>query len=96
MNPWAIKWYRLPKRARMAINGTIWLIVVALVLSVCSVAYATPSVRYMPAQQRPAVIYHHHDHIDPAPYIFAGVVVGLVIYSITSRKCDHGVVCTRF
>lgn len=46
--------------------------------------------------QRQTVIIHDHDRTDVVPYVFAGIIAGVIIYHITQTKCDSGLACVKF
>ena len=58
-------------------------------------ANARPITRPVP-QYRQTVIIHDHDRTDVVPYVFAGIIAGVIIYHITQTKCENGLICTKF
>ena len=42
------------------------------------------------------IIIHDHDKTDIVPYIFVGLIAGVIIYEITQTRCDSGIICTHF
>ena len=42
------------------------------------------------------IIIHDHDKTDIMPYVFVGLIAGVIIYEITQTKCDSGIICTHF
>lgn len=93
--------YKKIKRSKKIEDCVIWWIKVALfgvllggILFSCAsnaAAYRRPQ----PYVQRHVVVNHYH-HDNYVPYVMAGVVLGVVIYSITQTRCDSGIVCTKF
>lgn len=47
-------------------------------------------------QYRQTVIIHDHDRTDVVPYVFAGIIAGVIIYHLTETRCQSGIICTRF
>lgn len=80
----------------------IWFTIFAgLVLGMCAVKMASARPAY--TMPRPHVEYPHHPVVihekkqDIVPYIFIGVIAGLVIYDLASRpRCEYGAVCMKF
>lgn len=73
--------------------------IIALALC-CIIGTANANPRPIP---RPAPQYHHqtviihdHDRTDAVPYVFAGMVAGIIIYHITQTKCENGLACVKF
>lgn len=89
------------KKVKKIETAVIWWIKVALfgillggILFSCAsnaAAYRRPQ----PYVQRHVVVNHYH-HDNYVPYVMAGVVLGVVIYSITQTRCDSGIICTKF
>lgn len=42
------------------------------------------------------IIIHDHDKTDVMPYVFVGLIAGVIIYHITQTKCDSGLACVKF
>lgn len=73
-------------------------IIVALaMIGIIGTANANPRPIQRPIPQyRQTVIIHDHDRTDVVPYVFAGIIAGVIIYHITQTKCDSGLACVKF
>lgn len=54
-----------------------------------------PHARPIPHHNQ-TVIIHDHDKTDVMPYVFVGLIAGVIIYEITQTRCDSGIICTHF
>lgn len=74
------------------------LLILSIVLTVNSCimgkADARPAYIYQPAQ--PTIVHHESRNYDAIGYVMVGVIVGIVLYDITTTKCDNGIICTKF
>lgn len=74
-------------------------IIVALaMIGIIGTANASPRPipRHVPQYYHKTVIIHDHDKTDVMPYVFVGLIAGVIIYEITQTKCDSGIICTHF
>lgn len=68
-------------------------IIIALaILGIIGTADANP--RQIRQYHQTVII--HKNKTDVVPYIFAGIIVGLIIYDISVPKCENGLICTKF
>ena len=73
-------------------------IIVALaMIGIIGTANANPRPipRPIPQRNHQTVIIHEHK-TDVVPYVFAGIIAGVIIYHITQTKCDSGLACVKF
>lgn len=73
-------------------------IIVALGL-IGIIGTASANVRPIPRpapQYRRQTIIIHEQRKDVVPYVFAGMVAGIIIYHITQTKCENGLACVKF
>lgn len=54
-----------------------------------------PIPRPIPQRHHQTVIIHEHK-TDVMPYVFVGLIAGVIIYEITQTRCDSGIICTHF
>lgn len=73
-------------------------IIVALaMIGIIGTANANPRPIRRPIPQRhQTIIIHDHDKTDVMPYVFVGLIAGVIIYEITQTRCDSGIICTHF
>lgn len=72
--------------------------IIALALcGIVGVANANPRPipRPIPQRHHQTVIIHEHK-TDVMPYVFVGLIAGVIIYEITQTRCDSGIICTHF
>lgn len=55
-----------------------------------------PIPRHAPQYYHKTVIIHDHDKTDVMPYVFVGLIAGVIIYEITQTRCDSGLACVKF
>lgn len=73
-------------------------IIVALaMIGIIGTANANPRPipRPIPQRHHQTVIIHEHK-TDVMPYVFVGIIAGVIIYHLTETCCQSGIICTRF
>lgn len=73
-------------------------IIVALaMIGIIGTANANPRPipRPIPQRHHQTVIIHEHK-TDVMPYVFVGIIAGVIIYHLTETRCQSGIICTRF
>ena len=75
---------------------TLLILSIVLTFNSCIMgkADAGPAYIYQPAQ--PTIVHHESRNYDAIGYVMIGVIVGIVLYDITTTKCDNGIICTKF
>lgn len=70
--------------------------VIFLFVMIGIIGTANATVRPIPRPiQRQTVIIHEHK-TDVMPYVFVGIIAGVIIYHLTETRCQSGIICTRF
>lgn len=72
-------------------------IIIALAMfGIIGTADANPRPIPRPIPHHNQTIIHDHDKTDVMPYVFVGLIAGVIIYEITQTRCDTGIICTHF
>lgn len=77
-------------------SATLLILLIVLTFNSCIMgkADARPAYIYQPAQ--PTIVHHESKNYDAIGYVMVGVIVGIILYDITTTKCDNGIICTKF
>lgn len=78
------------------VADTLLILLIVLTFNSCIMgkADARPAYIYQPAQ--PTIVHHESRNYDAIGYVMVGVIVGIILYDITTTKCDNGIICTKF
>lgn len=75
------------------VADTLLILLIVLTFNSCIMGQADANGYYQPKQ---TIVYHESKNYDAIGYVMVGVIVGIILYDITTTKCDNGIICTKF
>lgn len=80
------------------VADTLLILLIVLTFNSCIMGQADARPAYANGYYQPkqTIVYHESKNYDAIGYVMIGVIVGIILYDITTTKCDNGIICTKF